>query len=183
MLLFVCHANICRSPMAERLARLEWGDAVTAMATASAGTHARAGDAMHPGTAEVLRELGADADGFSSRPLSGDLLHLADVVLTATRAQRAHCARLAPATIGRTFTIRQFGRLSAAVAGATPRATPVAVPVLLRRITAVRSRLQPVTATEDDLADPVNGSPADLRACAEQIQQSLRPALALLSPE
>jgi protein-tyrosine phosphatase len=181
MLLFVCHANVCRSPMAERLARLELR-ARPGVATASAGTHARAGDPMHPGAAELLRELGADADDFHSRPLSGELLTPATLILTATRAQRAHCARLAPTTIGRTFTIRQFGRLISTLGAATPGPAPVSVPMLLQRITAIRGRLQPVTATEDDLADPVNGSPADLRACAEQIQRSLRPALALLAP-
>jgi protein-tyrosine phosphatase len=255
MLLFVCHANICRSPMAERLARLAlipnltsstatrwtetpWTAATPAATTparttsdadtdtdtdtitiASAGTHARAGERMHPGAQRILRELGADTAGFSSRPLSADLVAQASLVLTATRDQRAFCVRLAPVALRRTFTIRQFGRLAAAVqeatieaaaattetaitqtaiartaltqtaiadtvtaqtaAGHTAGAAPVAM--LLQRVAEVRGRLQPVEPDEDDLADPVNGTESDMRACAHQIQVSLRPALALIS--
>lgn len=207
MLLFVCHANICRSPMAERLARLALSGHPCATGTApvrteSAGTHARAGDPMHPGTARVLRDLGADPSEFASRTVTADLLTRATLVLTATREQRAFCVRLAPVALRRTFTIRQFGRLAAAtVASAgiattgittagiatTGIATDVAGTVatrpmtaLLERVASVRGTLQPVEPTADDLADPVNGTEDDLRACAHQIQLSLSPALALI---
>ena len=204
MLLFICHANICRSPMAERLARLAltapptWpgtGARTDAITVASAGTHARTGDAMHPGAAHVLAELGADNTDFSSRLVSADLLARASLVLTATREQRAFCVRLAPVALRRTFTIRQFGRLTAAVeapgsgasgpgdltAGAAAGGGSVsAVAALLDQILAVRGSLQPVPPDEDDLADPVNGTAADVLACARQIQLSLRPALAII---
>jgi hypothetical protein len=93
MLLFVCHANICRSAMAERLARLALTGSRTpvGITATSAGTHARSGDDMHPGAAEILTELGADPVGFRSRPLSADLIGSAGLVLTATREQRAFC--------------------------------------------------------------------------------------------
>jgi protein-tyrosine phosphatase len=202
MLLFVCHANICRSAMAERLARLALtGSRAAARITAtSAGTHARSGDDMHPGAAEILTELGADPVGFRSRPLSADLIGSAGLVLTATREQRAFCVRLAPVALRRTFTIRQFGRLAEALATETPAAEPPAaetpavetiaaealpggqLETLLRRVATVRGSLQPVEPDEDDLADPVNGSAEDIRACAHQIQLSLRPALALIGP-
>jgi protein-tyrosine phosphatase len=185
MLLFVCHANICRSPMAERLARLILTDhlppaAGSTVSAASAGTHARAGTAMHPGAAQVLRELGADASDFSSRLVSADLVANASLVLTATREQRAFCVRLAPIAVRRTFTIRQFGRLSAAL-GPEPVGGPAGrVSALLERIAVARGAFQPVRPDEDDLADPVNGTEEDVRACARQIQLSLRPALALI---
>lgn len=186
MLLFICHANICRSPMAERLARLDLANTL-ATHTASAGTHARNGDAIHPGAERILRELGADPSGFASRAVSYELITAASLVLTATRDQRAFCVSLAPATLRHTFTIRQFGRLAAAAGGATPHlnarldgpdATPVAA--LLRRITAVRGTLQPVDQDEDNLADPVNGTDEDIRACARQIQLCLAQALPLI---
>lgn len=192
MLLFVCHANICRSPMAERLARLALsGAAANPLTTISAGTHARPGDEMHPGTAAVLEELGADAAGFASRPVTADLVTSAALVLTATREQRAYCVRLAPVALRRTFTIRQFGRLTGALSagsGLSEQDRPGrdaderTVAALLRRLPTARGGLQPVEPDEDDLADPVNGSPEDIRACAHQIQLSLRPALALIAP-
>lgn len=186
MLLFVCHANICRSPMAERLARLVLTDhlapaAGSTVRTASAGTHARAGAPMHPSAAQVLRELGADPSDFSSRLVSADLLANASLVLTATREQRAFCVRLAPVAVRRTFTIRQFGRLSAALDATTVGTAPAGrVAALLERIAVTRGAFQPVRPDEDDLADPVNGTEEDVRACARQIQLSLHPALALI---
>ncbi len=186
MILFVCHANICRSAMAERLARLalvELGTPAAITAT-SAGTHARSGDDMHPGAARTLAELGADPAGFRSQPLSADLVSSAGLVLTATREQRAFCVRLAPVALRRTFTIRQFGRLAEALSqqGATVAPAGETLATLLVRLATVRGSLQPVEADHDDLADPVNGTAADFRACAHQIQLSLRPALTLIGP-
>src|SRR4051794_25051071 len=117
--LFVCHANICRSPLAERLLRLalesrpELADA--GITAASAGTHARTAESIHPPVADALREMGADATGFASRPVHAGLLDEADLILTAEREQRAFCVTLAPGTLRRTFTLRQFGRLAAVV--------------------------------------------------------------------
>ncbi len=72
-LLFVCHANECRSPMAERLARRMFADRFGAAAAElhviSAGTHARPGRPMRPEAANVLTYFGADSAGFASRPL------------------------------------------------------------------------------------------------------------------
>jgi protein-tyrosine phosphatase len=176
MLLFVCHANICRSAMAERLARQELAGQVRGpIAVGSAGTHAKVGEAMHPGAARVLRDLGVDASDFASRPVSADLIGRASLVLTATREQRAFCVRLAPAALRRTFTIRQLGRLATAL-----RESGDQEGELLDGITRIRGGLQPVPSEEDDLADPVNGTRAEMRACARQIQLSLRPALSFI---
>jgi protein-tyrosine phosphatase len=180
-ILFVCHANICRSPMAERLARLALAEVIGLRAD-SAGTHARCGDPMHPRAAQVLRDLGADATGFASRPLDPQLLAGAGLVLAATREQRAACVRLVPAVIGRTFTIRQFGRLAGAI-------DPVAVTgtqpgqrlgATLAAMARVRATLQP-SPDGDDLADPVGGTARDMRDCATRIQMWLRPALGLIA--
>jgi protein-tyrosine phosphatase len=170
--LFVCYANICRSPMAERLARHTGADIVAL----SAGTHALDGTPMHPGAEAVLREWGVDASGFASRALSADLVAGADLVLTATRQQRAISVTLCPAAVRRVFTIRQFGRLSAGLdAGA-----PLPMAALLDAVARARGGLQPVPVEADDLADPVNGTLEDIRACAHQIRESLRTALAVL---
>ncbi len=162
-ILFVCHANICRSPMAERLARKALGPAVE---VSSAGTHAWDGAEMHPYTAQVLAERGADSAGFASRPLTARLVADADLVLTASRAQRAACATLLPAAARRTFTLRQFGRLAASLDPA-----PGDMAKLVERVRAVIA--QPVGPDEDDLADPVAGPVEGFRVCADEIQQVL----------
>ena len=176
MILFVCQANICRSPLAERLTwHLSHG-----LRAESAGTHARAGDPMHPAARELLAAAGADTTAFGSRRVTAALVAGAGLVLTATRAQRAHCVTLAPAALGRTFTIRQFGRLAAAVDPGRITATEARprLAEVLAEVARARGAVQP---GEDDLADPANGTAADMRACAQTIEAALRPVLALIA--
>jgi protein-tyrosine phosphatase len=178
-ILFVCHANLCRSPMAERLAR-QLATGRGRIAIGSAGTHAREGLAMHPGAAEVLRDRGADPSGFRSRGLTVDLLDRADLVLAATREQRSYCVSLAPSTLRRAFTITQFGRLASAVDADRVRGSE-RLESLLDAMAVVRAEFQPALPDEDDLADPVLGTPADMALCAKRIQAALEPAIGLIA--
>ncbi len=162
-ILFVCHANMCRSPMAERLARKAFRPGTVAV---SAGTHAWDGERMHPYTELVLKERGADTLGFASRRLTRAIVEHADLILTADRVQRAGCATLAPAAVRRVFTLRQFARI---IAGLPKR--PATMPEMLD---AVRATLgQPVEPGEDDLTDPVGGPVEAFRVCADEIQRVL----------
>ncbi|MGW4499650.1 arsenate reductase/protein-tyrosine-phosphatase family protein [Micromonospora sp. NPDC004336] len=184
--LFVCHANLCRSPMAEYLARrLLVGQPVL---VSSAGTDAVDGLAMHPYAAEVAAETGGDPTDFRSRRLRAELLVGATLVLAATRRQRSVCTALAPAALHRTFTLRQFGRLAEAAGEATDPADgdaaayPADGPLraAVRAAARARGRLQPATPDADDLVDPLGGTAADFRRCAEEIERSLRPLAALI---
>jgi protein-tyrosine phosphatase len=130
---------------------------------------------MHPAAARLLRELGADADGFRSRELTAEVLASADLVLTATREQRAICVSLAPASLRRSFTMRQFGRLSRSLG-------PSDADGLMRALTRARSELQPVRPEDDDIPDPVLGTEVTMRECFDLIRGALRPALRLLTP-
>ncbi|MER7459592.1 low molecular weight phosphatase family protein [Micromonospora sp. NPDC126480] len=173
--LFVCHANLCRSPMAEYLARrLLAGRPVE---VSSAGTDAVEGLAMHPYAAEIAASTGADPADFRSRRLCREHLAGATLVLTATRRQRSLCSALAPAALHRTFTLRQFGRLAAAAEPASPEESLRAAVQAAAR---ARGRLQPATPDTDDLRDPIGGGAADFRRCAEEIERSLRPLAALI---
>lgn len=151
MILFVCRANICRSAMAERLARR------VGIAAESAGTHAVPGSAMAEHAQSVLLEHGADPAGFAGRRVEAGLLTGAEIVLAATRAERAHCVTLAPATAARTFTLRQFGRYLAALPPG---------PTALEQIGRVRGRSQPGSPFDDDLGDPYGGPIEGFRECA-----------------
>jgi len=170
--LFVCHANQCRSPMAERLAARHFHG--TGVRTASAGTHAYDGAPLHPNAARVLDELGADTEGFSSRPLTASLLAAADLVLTATREHRAACVTLLPEALPRTFTLRQFARMATAGTIAGGVSDNGWLNARLEAARAARSRLQPVDPREDDLADPVRLPLDAFRRCAAEIQDALR---------
>ncbi|MCO1595047.1 low molecular weight phosphatase family protein [Micromonospora sp. RHAY321] len=175
--LFVCHANLCRSPMAEYLARRMLAD--RPVIVASAGTDAVDGLGMHPYAMEIAAESGADAAEFRSRGLRPEYLADATLVLTATRRQRSVCTALAPAALHRTFTLRQFGRLAAA---AEPPAEMADDPLRAAIAAAARARgrLQPAAPDADDLRDPIGGTAADFRRCAEEIERSLRPLAALI---
>ncbi|MEE3921705.1 hypothetical protein V2I01_36000 [Micromonospora sp. BRA006-A] len=125
---------------------------------------------------------GADPAAFRTRRLRAEHLTGAALVLTATRRQRSACTSLAPAALTRTFTLRQFARLAAearpAEAGRTrarrcgrrcrPRSAPGAA----------ATRRPPARRT---CATPIGGSPADFRRCAEEIERSIRPVLALIA--
>jgi protein-tyrosine phosphatase len=174
-ILFVCTGNLCRSPMAERLLQVSLsrrlGLAAIPFTAVSAGTHAQSGAPMHPYAAQALAELGADAEAFQSRPLIPADVASADLVLTATRAHRARCVQLHPATVLRCFTLRQWNRLVGAVEiAALPAGDPlVRARSLHREVLAVRGTVQPVPADLDDLPDPLHRPAHVFRACADEL--------------
>jgi protein-tyrosine phosphatase len=188
-IVFVCHANLCRSPMAEGLARRALDDAFgpTASTTvvSSAGTHAFAGSPMHQGSAQVLGECGIDATGFASRPLNSTILSNAGLVLTAAREQRAACVTMAPAANRRTFTLRQFIRYVEAVPhddGLTTGTASDRLRALVEKVNSIRHLVQPVSATDDDLPDPVRQPVEAFRVCADELQRSLRTVVGVIAP-
>src|ERR1700676_890334 len=82
--LFVCTANMCRSPMAAalfgRLVPVEADDALEEVSVVSAGL-LQGGYASPPEVVTVMAEMGIDLSGHSSRQLSPDLVVAADLVL------------------------------------------------------------------------------------------------------
>lgn len=71
-ILFVCHGNICRSPMAEFVMRdMCRKCGITDVATASAATSTEElGNPVHRGTAEILRRLGIDFSAKRARQIN-----------------------------------------------------------------------------------------------------------------
>ena len=110
--LFVCTANICRSPFMELYVRARAG-AGAPLVLASAGTHGYVDRPMHPPQAAELTRRGIDPSAFRSRPLSAALLDEADLVLTAERSHRAFVLEEHPAVFRKTFTLGHFASLAA----------------------------------------------------------------------
>jgi protein-tyrosine phosphatase len=185
--LFVCHANQCRSAMAERLANRTFADRIgvrgSRLNVSSAGTHAQADVPMHETAARVLRERRAYADRFSSRLLTPPILATPDLILTATREQRTACLSLVPGVARRTFTLATTAatvstwsprRSAVFPTGSIARDSPTRrLQALLDEIASVRNRLPSVPPADDDLADPVRGPIEDFRECADEIQRSI----------
>ena len=166
-ILFVCTANICRSPMAEYLLRMllaEGADQGTGFRLGSAGTHGYDGAEMDPPAAEQLRRLGGHPCGFRSRMLTARHCEEAELILTATREQRSLLLTREPRALRRTFTLLEFAQASVQIRESWPSISDPAEVVMLAA--AARSR---VSLDGYDLADPYGGSADQHRIAAETI--------------
>ncbi len=83
--LFICTGNSARSQMAEGLLRHMAGDRYD---VASAGT---APKGLHPRTAEVMKEVGIDVSGHTSKDLDPFIGRDYDYVVTVCDRAKEHC--------------------------------------------------------------------------------------------
>jgi protein-tyrosine phosphatase len=100
-ILFVCHGNTCRSPMAQGLMRhmLQQAERDSDFAIDSAGTHARnAGTAPDSRACEAASTRGADITDLRSRQAAADDVARYDLVLAMDEPTRNALLALAPAT-------------------------------------------------------------------------------------
>ena len=83
-ILFVCTANICRSPMAMGLFRkmLEEKHTPGTWMVESAGTWGLDGDSAAAGSQAVMRNLGIDIADHRARSVNYEIIQSADLVLT-----------------------------------------------------------------------------------------------------
>ncbi len=167
-ILIVCTGNLCRSPMAQYLAAAllqdALGAAVSAVTVTSAGTRARDGAPIHPHAASVLADHGLDPRGFATRRLNARLIGSADLVLCAERRHRATVVATAPKVVSRTFTLREFARVTAGL-----------TPVDISPDNARPDNARPSNSHQDGA--PANGAPASelqvspdrVRMCCEAL--------------
>lgn len=176
--LFVCTANICRSPYMELRARaILDADPATAgrIEFASAGTHGFRAHPVDATMAEVLadREITPDSvAGFASRRLTKELVETADLILTAEQTHRQFVLDEVPGAFRKVFTLGQFaesiGRVDKSLSGA-------------ELLAAVGQRRAGATATHD-VADPFNRGLPAAESAADQIDGLLRVVLPRLAP-
>jgi protein-tyrosine-phosphatase len=86
--LLVCAGNICRSPLAEAIARRAARERGLELEFESAGVSAFDGGRPTPEALRVAHEHGLDLSPFRSRALTAEAVRSADLVLTMTGAQR-----------------------------------------------------------------------------------------------
>jgi len=95
--LFVCMGNICRSPLAEGIARAAADAAGMALLFDSAGTLSyHAGEAPDPRAREVARERGTPIDAQRARQVRVADFTDFDLILAADRQNLAELNRLRP---------------------------------------------------------------------------------------
>jgi protein-tyrosine phosphatase len=149
---------------------------------ASAGTRARAGEPIWPGAAHELERRRLSPLGFDSHPIDPALVAGADLILTATRGHRDEIVSTWPTALRRTFTWRELAWLvtgldRAKVPGRTAAERLAALPALA---VARRGLLAAPPPQLLDVADPVGGPEGAVVTAAEEIEQALRPIVALL---
>jgi protein-tyrosine phosphatase len=106
-LLVLCTANICRSPMAERLLRHLAYQRGADIHISSAGFRT-GGRPAADGAVRALAQFGLDLNDHLSRRLDTDLLRGADLVVTMESAHVREAAVLAPDRFRATFTLREL---------------------------------------------------------------------------
>ena len=168
LIVFVCTANICRSPWAEARGR----QLLTGFDVASAGVlSSTVGRPMDPVMAETLPK-GATADTHRAQLISAELASRAALLLTMELKHRLWIVDEFPAAIRKTFTLGQF----AATAAAAPEDLPLAE--LLQW--AYRNRVAP--SSRADVADPYRQGAERAAQTAAQLDGLLTQVASVLVP-
>ena len=169
--LTVCTGNICRSPFAAQLLDDRLRRYGVDASVSSAGTRAMVDSPMPPEAADMSRRNGLDPSAHLGRQLTPELLEQSDLVLTASRRQRAEVARLLPRASRRTFTLREFARVAAHLAQhpAALAAVPPGPAAMVDELHAMRGIAdRPVQPDADDIVDPY-GRSLEVYAEAERL--------------
>lgn len=176
-ILCVCTANICRSPVAERLLAGQLGATVQ---VSSAGTFGLIDSPMAEPMATRLRESGLDSGGFIARRLTSRDVADAELILGLTTGHRRDAVELVPSAVRRSFTLREFARLISAL---DPSMLPSGTPASRLRasvplVTGFRRR-----GHADDIDDPFGRSDAAYQRAFEEIDEATREIAAMADPD
>lgn len=112
--LFVCTGNVCRSPLAELLLRQSIN--TPAITTLSAGTQAMVGHQMPEIQRNIAAQLGLEtSEQHRAQQLTLQHIESADLILGMERQHRSEAVKLSPRALRRTFTLREFARITEVV--------------------------------------------------------------------
>lgn len=187
--LHVCVGNVCRSVLAEHLMR----DAARrrqepCLVVSSAGMQAVPGNPMHPHIEAILAGRGISAENFRTTRFSPAAVLDADLILTATRAERNLVVAAKPAALRRTFTLNEFARLAPAAAS-DEAATDETVPdgadrrrLVVARALTLRGYVTPTDPSCDDIPDPTP-TLQDFTACAATVATAVDAIVDALQPD
>lgn len=172
--LMVCTANQCRSPLAEFLLKHELKKIGLdqAWSVSSAGTDGRDGLGMHPSASRVLTRRGIKTNDWRSRRLTAEVIHRADLILTATTAHRRAVVVTEPRSISRTHPLLQFAALCDLVEQGGGSGVDGGRE-LLNSALAARSQVAVRKAADDELQDPIGRPFEAFELCASTIAESL----------
>ncbi|MDN5773004.1 MAG: low molecular weight phosphatase family protein [Brevibacterium aurantiacum] len=170
-ILLVCTGNICRSPLAEYLLRAGLDElAPEQFRISSAGTQSWEGGPVTGQIRKIAEERGLSISDFTSTRLQPQHIEDADLVLTMDRSHRSDVVQMVPASLRRTFTLREFARILPSVP--PERQTQPAQRWHSLAVLSQRYR-RPVrdlaAAVSDDVVDPFDRSDAVYDEMIEQM--------------
>jgi sulfate adenylyltransferase len=169
--LFVCTANICRSPFLELYARQRLGS--PAVAFSSAGTHGFVDQPISDEMGvEAKTNWGLEVSAFRSRRLTDELVDEADLVLTAERRHRQFILDDHAPAFRKVLTLGQAVRVAAVATPSEDREG------LLGEL----ARHRGLAEASDDIADPYHQGAAAQATAAEQMSAMLDALRSLLDP-
>lgn len=149
-ILAVCTANVCRSPVAERLLARHLSGCGIDAAVRSAGV--RGGRLpVHADTALAARELDLDLRDHRSRLLTPELItdEGTDLVIGMTREHLREIVAMDPDAWPRTFTLKELARRSSEVPSVASMGEWIAAAAAGRRASDLMT-----PSPDDDLDDP-----------------------------
>ena len=106
--LFVCTANVCRSPMAEAIFNALADDAGLHIRSYSAGVAALEGEPMSSKARETLQEIGIRPGDHRARQVHEEMLETADLVLAMTPQHVAELRRLSAGSSHKVHTLPEY---------------------------------------------------------------------------
>jgi len=106
--LFVCTANICRSPMAEALLKSKVQGSAKLWRIESAGVWAQNGIPASKNSQMISDEAGVDISNHQSRPVSRDLLEKFNLILTMERGHKEALQVAFPDMAGRILLLSEM---------------------------------------------------------------------------
>ncbi|KGN34703.1 phosphotyrosine protein phosphatase [Knoellia sinensis KCTC 19936] len=159
--LFVCTANISRSPYAERRAAQLAEN--SGLQVASAGIPGYPGRGMDPEMGHQLRERGGEPNGHVSRSVTNSVLTETDLVITHEYVHRLRITSSFPEHAIKVFGLHQLADSIAALE-APERGLALLDQVYSQAVSDGMQR---------DVADPYKRGRAAARACALEIDEAL----------
>lgn len=111
LIVTVCTANICRSPMAEALLRHAFAAEPEPLRSArviSAGVAAHDGELVSQNSQIALKKVGVELKGHRSQALTNELIRTADVVFCMTESHRAAMQMAFNQPLNNVYLMREF---------------------------------------------------------------------------